>query len=1239
MEVTTDQRGRLVLADVEYHTDDTPLDGSEKVEYARLADRFLQIPYCPWTPNPGPQTQALLDFGRESLYGGAVGGSKMQPLDTPIPTPNGFVRLGDIHSGDLIIGRDGQSYAVLAESPVRIEAGWRFTFDDASTVESHDEHLWLTFDNKELAALTCRDPERRARRRATRKSRAVADPQHGELHSTILALNNQQRVHDYLPPPPGTVRSTAEIVDTFLDRRGHTNHAIPVAAPIDLPDTNLPLDPYVLGVWLGDGTARDGSVTSMDPEIIEAIVEAGFSVRRIDQKLNNRASTTFFNDLREILKSMGLVNNKHVPHEYLWSSVEQRLALLQGLMDTDGMATGAGAASFTNTNRRLVAAAAQLARSLGHKVTITERRAMLYGKDCGPIWTIKFMAKMPVFRLTRKLQRMKLATRSTTNFRYIKRVERIPAVAMKCLRVASPDHLFLCTEHFIPTHNSVGIMMEASQFLNVPGYDALLLRKTFMDLNRPGALMDLASDWWGGVAGVKFDRQNHSYRFDCYDEVGQPGFGKRQHQFIGHARIEFGAMDTENDRLKYQGGRYHFCCVGKTPIYMADGSWKPIRDVAVGDTVSTLEGSRTVTRTVNVGRKKTYRVTTSAGHSITVGAGHRILTTNGWQIVDQLAQRSIQSRGVGNTRESAMEMQGSLRPLVECSQTDQQPADEQSRRIDHRDEVLPGTVESSKDRRIDASMLCESRQVVPPLPASTVRAVLHGPALASTMSFARHCEASCGRLLSAPQDSTSDCRHGSHSCDGPLHRLPTVDRDSTLPPSDVDLDMDLGDGLGSTQERSHSAGYSYVHPYTNEPRLSTVPTVISEVQIVPADEEECFDLTVESSSHYITSGGIANGNCGYDELTQFKERDYTYLFSRQRRPTSGPTSFIPMRMRSTSNPGGPGHEWVYKRFIVFWERWMAGLMARPKRNFHPAMLKDNPHLDEEDYVASLMELDPITRAQLLRGDWNIRPDGRMFKRDWFKPIRRDEVPPNCQWVRFWDMAATDAVPGLDPDWTVGVRMGRSVDGRFFIDDVRRWRKDPGVNDEWCRHTALADTRRVVEAMEQEPGSGGKIQIHHYRTTAFATTGLRAVPASGKARGRTTTITAGRKTSSAKIMAAGPLASHADAGLVHVVVDGSWEVDEFLAEAEIFPDGDHDDQIDAAAGAINLLAKLPSFGLSLGDQNASFKQENQWRPDAVKSFNGALADMEAKVGGARIGEVTAEAAEREVRTRIEAAFAV
>ena len=119
--------------------------------------------------------------------------------------------------------------------------------------------------------------------------------------------------------------------------------------------------------------------------------------------------------------------------------------------------------------------------------------------------------------------------------------------------------------------------------------------------------------------------------------------------------------------------------------------------------------------------------------------------------------------------------------------------------------------------------------------------------------------------------------------------------------------------------------------------------------------------------------------CAFDELTHFEEDQYRYLFSRLRRPVA---SNIPIRMRSASNPGGIGHDWVKQRFIT--EGRAEG------RVFIPATLTDNPHLDREMYVQSLMELDPITRRQLLEGDWSARQGGSKFKREWFEIV--DAVP-------------------------------------------------------------------------------------------------------------------------------------------------------------------------------------------------------------------------------------------------------
>jgi predicted phage terminase large subunit-like protein len=272
---------------------------------------------------------------------------------------------------------------------------------------------------------------------------------------------------------------------------------------------------------------------------------------------------------------------------------------------------------------------------------------------------------------------------------------------------------------------------------------------------------------------------------------------------------------------------------------------------------------------------------------------------------------------------------------------------------------------------------------------------------------------------------------------------------------------------------------------------------------------------------------------GFDELTQFEEQQYLYLFSRLRRREGVP---IPLRMRAASNPGGLGHLWVKERFL--------GPPA-DNRLFIPARLTDNPHIDQEEYRASLSHLDPVTRARLLNGDWSIS-EGGMFRRDWFGVIDAERLPAGLKRrVRFWDLASTDG----GGDWTVGVLMGRH-EGVFFILDVRRLQGSPGDVEQVVKQTAAADGRDVPVYIEQEPGSAGKYLISSF-VRALAGYTVRGERATGNKSSR-----------------AAPVASQAEAGNVKLVRAG-WNK-AFLDELELFPRGAHDDQVDAASGC---LAKL------------------------------------------------------------------
>lgn len=321
---------------------------------------------------------------------------------------------------------------------------------------------------------------------------------------------------------------------------------------------------------------------------------------------------------------------------------------------------------------------------------------------------------------------------------------------------------------------------------------------------------------------------------------------------------------------------------------------------------------------------------------------------------------------------------------------------------------------------------------------------------------------------------------------------------------------------------------------------------------------------------------------GVDELTQFREAQYRYLFSRLRRPKIAKDTppakrkqiealqRVPVRMRAASNPGGVGHEWVRQRFGIYPQEgnpdgppvgntpeWV----AQEGRVFVAAGLADNPHLDQADYERSLAELDPVTRAQLLRGDWSAREAGDLFRAEWFRVL--EEPPPVRRRVRYWDLAATEAGGhGDDPDYTAGVLLGEQEDtGRFVVLDVRRFRKRPDGVEKTVRQTAQSDGRNVPVLIEQEGGASGKAIIYNYQRSILPEFEVRGIPASGSKEAR-----------------AQPVSAKAEAGLIDLV-RGPWIMD-FLDELESFPGGGHDDQVDALSGAWNYLmtkAAAPAVG--------------------------------------------------------------
>lgn len=312
---------------------------------------------------------------------------------------------------------------------------------------------------------------------------------------------------------------------------------------------------------------------------------------------------------------------------------------------------------------------------------------------------------------------------------------------------------------------------------------------------------------------------------------------------------------------------------------------------------------------------------------------------------------------------------------------------------------------------------------------------------------------------------------------------------------------------------------------------------------------------------------------GFDELVHMSESNYKYIFSRMRRLKGVE---IPIKIRGASNPPDDGQGiWVYNRFVN---------PETKKKNvvFVPAGMDDNPHLDADSYKEMLEELDPVTRARLRDGLWTVVRKGNMFKEEMFEVV--DSVPGSRKTIRFWDMAATDPEQAkkrrknADPDWTVGAKVSEHR-GIYYIEDIFRIRKEPGATQTAQKEVAEGDGKRVSIAMEQEPGSSGIITIKHYEDNVFPGFMFKGIRSSGN-----------------KIDRANPFSALASKGKVKIV-RGCRNVKEFIAEAESFPGGPHDDIVDAISGAIaELMANsinIAQIPYTVGDQTSYWDEASYY----------------------------------------------
>ncbi len=349
------------------------------------------------------------------IVGGRPGTGKALALDTPVPTPGGWTTMGDLREGDDVLGGSGRPCRVTYATSVMVgHRCYEVVFDDGSTIVADADHQWSAYD----------EPPCEWRRERCRQGPAG--------HSGPRLVTTRQMVEEGI----------------HNKGVGRPNWSVPVAEPLDLPDAELPVDPYVLGCRLGHGKPGGTELT------------IGSARYRVPSCV--RPSGVLTRPLQEVGLGNGV--KQRIPDAYLRASRQQRLALLQGLLDTAGHGAHDGV-DLCLSDLALLGQVRELVCSLGHKPgPVRERWVRLPDGRTTKAWRLWWTPRDAVFRAERRAGR-RLARRAIVD------VRAVPSVPVRCITVDSPDHLYLAGESMIPTHNTsfaLGIAAHAALEARVP---------------------------------------------------------------------------------------------------------------------------------------------------------------------------------------------------------------------------------------------------------------------------------------------------------------------------------------------------------------------------------------------------------------------------------------------------------------------------------------------------------------------------------------------------------------------------------------------------------------------------------------------------------------------------------------------------------------------------------------------------------------------------------------------------
>jgi hypothetical protein len=380
-----------------------------------------------------------------------TGVGKDQPISEPVLTPKGWVKMGEIKLGDKVIGSDGKEQYVLGVYPQGVRPMYKVEFSDGTHTSCGLEHLWS------VNTLNMRTAKTRV------KGKGVYKPNYGYK-----------------------VVKTSDMMND-IKKRGRYNYRLPVVSPVDFEKRDVLIDPYLLGLLLGDGGIKtEVNFTTADVELVEyveSVLPGNSQIKKVTNSNYGYRITKqngLINPVIQSLKDMDLYgcgsNNKFIPKNYLYNSLEVRVSLLQGLMDTDGYVDKKGTVQFTTVSEQLCDDVRELVLSLGGTARVNSKiPTYTYNGEkkegqLAYIVTMSFANNIVPFKLLRKIDRYYKRTKYLEQ-KYVKSITYSHDEESVCIKVSNPDELYV-TRDYVLTHNTTILSKISNTAFNL-GYNVL----------------------------------------------------------------------------------------------------------------------------------------------------------------------------------------------------------------------------------------------------------------------------------------------------------------------------------------------------------------------------------------------------------------------------------------------------------------------------------------------------------------------------------------------------------------------------------------------------------------------------------------------------------------------------------------------------------------------------------------------------------------------------------------------